>query len=145
MKWYFDTSVEVALCVKGHPHHASALALMEQVAAGKHQGFISAHGMVEVYSVLTRTPFTPPLYPSEAWQLLEQSVLPHLNLVTLRAEEYRQVLKESAERGWTGGRVYDLLHLKCAAKQDCARIYTFNVRHFRELAPVGWAERVCSP
>ena len=35
----------------------------------KHHGYIGADGLTEVYSVLTRTPFKPPLYPSEAWQV----------------------------------------------------------------------------
>ena len=43
-----------------------------------------------------------------------------------------------------GARVYDALHLQCAKKAGCDRIYTFNVRHFRQLAP-DWAEQIAAP
>ncbi len=145
MKLYYDTSVAVACCVEGHPHHAAASAAFERLARDKHTGVISAHGLAEVYSVLTRTPFTPPVFPNEAWRLVEHNLLPLLSLATLRADEYRRALEECADRGWAGGRVYDLLHLKCAAKEKCDRIFTFNVRHFRELAPKELADRICSP
>jgi predicted nucleic acid-binding protein len=69
VNWYFDTSVLVPAAVARHPHNASALAVLEELVRRKHRGFISAHSLTEVYSVLTRTPFKPPLYPSEAWQL----------------------------------------------------------------------------
>ena len=41
------------------------------------------HSLTEVYSVLTQTPFKPPIYPSEAWQIIEQMILPHMELITL--------------------------------------------------------------
>jgi hypothetical protein len=68
MNWYFDTSVLVPAAVRRHPHNAPALAVLEELVRRKHRGCISAHGLTEVYSVLTRTPLKPPLYPSEAWQ-----------------------------------------------------------------------------
>jgi len=39
------------------------------------------HSLTEVYSVLTRTPVKPPIYPSEAWQIIEEIILPHMELV----------------------------------------------------------------
>jgi len=71
VNWYFDTSVLVPAAVTRHPHNAPALAVLEELLRRKHRGCISAHGLTEVYSVLTRTPFKPPLYPSEAWQIIE--------------------------------------------------------------------------
>jgi predicted nucleic acid-binding protein len=64
VNWYFDTSVLVAAAVGRHPHNAPALSELEALITGKHQGYVSAHGLTEVYSVLTRTPFNPPFYPS---------------------------------------------------------------------------------
>ena len=29
--------------------------------------------------------------------------------------------------GWTGARIYDVLLLRCATKQEVERIYTFNL------------------
>ncbi|MGA2269530.1 MAG: PIN domain-containing protein [Bryobacteraceae bacterium] len=144
MKVYFDTSVLVAAAVKGHAHHGPAFsALEESVAKGRH-GFMSAHGMAELYAVLTRAPFTPAVYPSEAWQILEQSFLPSMEVVALTAEEYRRVVRECASHGWAGGKIYDALHVQCARKAGCDRIYTFNVRDFQRLAPELQA-KVCAP
>jgi predicted nucleic acid-binding protein len=145
VNWYFDTSVLVPAAVTRHPHNAPALAVLEELVSRKHRGFISAHSLTEIYSVLTRTPFKPPLYPSEAWQIIEQMILPHMELVTLTAKEYKEVVHHCAASGWAGGRIHDAVHLRCAQKADCDRIYTFNVKDFRELAPAGLADKVSVP
>jgi predicted nucleic acid-binding protein len=145
MRLYYDTSVLVAALVEGHPHHASAHAALEAVLRARHRAFFSAHGLTEVYSVLTRTPFVPPVYPLEAWQLLDRTVLPHIDLVWLNGREYREVVQECAQGGHLGGRVHDLIHLRCARKAKCDRIYTFNFLDFRSLAPAEVASRISTP
>ena len=145
MIWYFDTSVLVAAAVTKHPHNALALAVLEKLLVQKHRGVISAHSLTEVYSVLTRTPFNPPLHPSEAWQIIEDMILPRMEMVALTAKEYREVVLRCAGSGWAGGRVHDAVHLRCAQKADCARMYTFNVRDFRALAPAGFVDRIAAP
>ncbi len=144
MKVYFDTSVLVAASVADHIHHAQAATALSSVRSKKIDGHISGHGMIEFYAVITRTPFRPPVYPNEALQLLTQNILPFFEPITLSTKEYRDVVQGCAEQGWTGGRIYDLLHLKCAQKAGCDRIYTFNVRHFQQLAPE-LASRITSP
>ncbi len=62
VNWYFDISVLVPAAVTRHPHNAPALSVLEELLRRKHRGFISAHSLTEIYSVLTRTPFKPPLY-----------------------------------------------------------------------------------
>ena len=145
MTWYFDTSVLVQAAVKGHPHNAPALAVLEELLRRGHRGVISAHSLTEVYSVLTRTPFKPTLYPSEVWQIIEQMILPNMELVTLTAKEYREVVQRCAASGWAGGRVHDSVHLRCAQKAECDRVYTFNVKDFRTLAPAGFADKIAAP
>ena len=142
---FFDTSVIVSAAVARHPHNAPALAVLEQLVNRKHRGFISAHSLTELYSVLTRTPFKPPLYPSEAWQIIERLVLPHMELVTLTPKEYTEVVRQCALGGWTGGRIHDAVHLRCAQKAGCDRIYTFNVKDFRSLAPTDLAGKITAP
>ncbi len=144
MKIYCDTSVLVAASVSAHPHHAQSLALLRQVRAGKVEGVISAHGTAEFYAVLTRAPLAPPVYPSEAWRLLTENILPHFQVAALTAAQYRAVLQEAGEKGWTGGLIYDALHLAAAARNHCKRIYTFNLRHFLQLAPQ-LQDTICSP
>ena len=145
VNWYFDTSVLVRAAVRRHPHNAPALAILEELVSRKHQGYIGAHGLTEVYSVLTRTPFKPPLYPSEAWQIIEEMILPHMELLTLTPKEYREVVRHCAASGWSGGRIHDAVHLRCAQKAGCDRIYTFNVKDFRALAPPDLADKISAP
>src|SRR3984885_9706524 len=145
VNWYFDTSVVVSAAVARHPHHGPALAVLEEQVQRRHRGFLSAHSLTEIYSVLTRTPFRPPLYPSEAWQIIEQMILPHMELVTLTAKEYKEVVHHCAANGWVGGRIHDAVHVRCAQKAACDRIYTFNVKDFRALAPPALADKVSAP
>lgn len=38
---------------------------------------------------IDENPFQPPLYPSEAWKIIEEMILPYMDLVTLTAKEYQ--------------------------------------------------------
>ena len=135
MKIFFDTSVLVAAMLENHPHHAPAAARLRDVVQREAEGCISTHGMAEFYAVLTRIPLTPPVYPAEAWQMIERNLLPHFQIAALSADDYKGVLADCARAGWTGGRIYDALHLAAARCARCDQICTLNVRHFRELAP----------
>jgi predicted nucleic acid-binding protein len=72
MKVYCDTSVLVAACVMGDPHHAQSIELLKQIRGGKLDAVITAHGTAEFYAALTRAPLTPPVHPSEAWRMLRK-------------------------------------------------------------------------
>jgi len=109
------------------------------------RGFMSAHGLTEFYSVLTRTPFQPMLHPSEVWRLIEGVLLPHLELVTLTGKEYSDLVRSCAEAGWRGGRIHDAVQLRCAVKAKCDRVYTFNVKDFRALAGPELAALIAAP
>jgi len=135
VKIYFDTNVLVAAGLENHPHHIPAEAALRKVHNREIEGWVSAHSVAEFYAVMTRAPLTPPVYPSEAWQILERNVFPHFTVASLTADEYRDVVRHCAETGCAGGRVYDALHLAAARKADCGQIYIFNLRHFCELAP----------
>ena len=125
----------VAASVADHPNHPQAAACLHSVRAKRIEAFISAHGLAEFYSVLTRTPFTPPIYPNEAWQLLVDDILPYFETVSLSSKDYTETIRKCADQGTAGGRLYDALHLRCAQKANCAKVYTFNIRHFQQLAP----------
>jgi predicted nucleic acid-binding protein len=133
-KAYFDTTVLVAACVQCHPHHSRSAALLA-VAGKRTQGYLSAHGLAELYAVLTRAPFTPPVYPAEAWQMIERNVLSRCGLVALEGSELAETVRECAGQGWVGGRVYDAIHVRCALKIACDKLYTLNLKHFQELSP----------
>jgi hypothetical protein len=55
--------------------------------------------------------------------------------IALDAEEYFAAIRQAADRGLTGGRIYDALLLACAAKCEARVIDTWNVKHFHAIAP----------
>lgn len=144
MDIFFDTSVLVAAVVRHHPHHSQAASALSAVISGSDSGFLGTHSIAETYAVLTRLPVQPAIHPSEALRIIEDDILAHLRSLSLGAKEYREVLKEVAETGLTGGVIYDALLLRCAQKRNFYRIYTFNVGHFRRVAPQLEAQ-ICAP
>jgi predicted nucleic acid-binding protein len=145
VKAYLDTNVLVAASVQEHQHHVQAFDLVKAVREKALQGCIGTHGLAEFYSVLTRAPFTPRVHPTEAGRFLDDNVLPYFELVALSANDYKAVLRSCAAAGVIGGAVFDALHLHSAQKAGCDRVYTFNVKDFRALAPSGIAERIAAP
>lgn len=135
MRLYFDTSVLVSLAVAHHPHHDLAYTAFRQVTAGGHEGFVSAHGLAETFTTLTRLPITPMVHPSEAYRFVSETVVGHCEVVCLVEKDYMATLDAAAKAGLRGGVVYDALQLRCAEKARCDRIYTFNMLDFVRIAP----------
>ena len=133
MKVFLDTNLLVAACVEEHEHHARALPVVEAVHQGKHKGFVSAHSLLETYSILTRLPRSPRISPLQAATLVDQNIASRFTVVALTAKEYRQLAQKRGRVSIMGGQAYDALHLECAAKSGADRIYTFNVHHFARL------------
>lgn len=136
----------IAACIWNHPHHAPAAQLFERIRTQSLHACTSTHGLAEFYSAITRTPYSPRVLPAEAIRLLENNFLPALDLIPLSSSDYKRVLREMAALGIAGGAIYDALHLRCAEKANCERIYTFNVRDFRSLASApDLAAKIMSP
>ncbi|MFN0100504.1 MAG: type II toxin-antitoxin system VapC family toxin [Bryobacteraceae bacterium] len=145
MNSYLDTNVLVAASVQAHQHHFPALELVGKVKSGVIRGFISTHALAEYYSVLTRAPFIPRIHPADAGRSLEENILPYFELVAISAGDYKTVLRSCANAGFVGGIIFDALHLHCAIKAKCERIYTFNVKDFRALAPKELEHKITAP
>ena len=145
MNLFFDTSVLVAASSASHIHHPQAFAALSLIQAGGNQGWMSQHSVAEVYATLTSAPLTPRIHPSEALRIIEDNLLPHLRIVALKPADYREVIREVAAAGWRSGKVYDPLHIRCALKQPIDRLYTFNVKDFRALAPKELVDRIAAP
>ena len=145
MKLSLDTNVLIAAFVGEHPHHVPAFDLVRTVKDGALSGCISTHGLAEFYSVITRAPFNPRVHPSEALRFLDDNVLPYFEVVSLTTGDYKVLLRASADAGLIGGVVFDALHLHCAEKSGCDRIYTFNLKVFRAVASQGMMGRIASP
>jgi predicted nucleic acid-binding protein len=47
--------------------------------------------------------------------------------------------------GWSGAKIYDALLLRCAARCNVKRIYTFNLKDFRKLAPAALQALIHAP
>jgi hypothetical protein len=57
-------------------------------------------------------------------------------VITLSAAKRFEAATEAARRGLSGGKVYDLLTLKCAMKASAERVYALNLAEFTRLAPL---------
>lgn len=103
MKVFCDTNLLVAAFCESHPHYSAARPIVERVIAGKDEGFVSAHSLAEVYSVMTRLPGGNQAAPATAWQLLSANVMEHFTVIHLTGKEYAETLKEAAAPGVQGG------------------------------------------
>ncbi len=138
---FLDTSVLVSVAQVSHEHHTASRELWNHCS--RPLAAISTHTIAEVYNTLTAMPPVLRLAPRDAVLALE-TFLKRLTPVTLSPEEYMDALGRTANLGHSGGMVYDALHLACARKIAAEQIYTWDVRHFRQLAP-DLAERIITP
>ena len=127
-----DTSVIVASLDPDEPHH---LACDRLLAKGGHK--LYAHALAETFSILTGGRQGRRLRPAAAASLIQDSVLPYVQAVSLSGKEVMAALTGAEARGVRGGAVYDLLHLIAARKAGVARLYTIDVRDFQALARPG--------
>jgi predicted nucleic acid-binding protein len=132
LKQFFDTSVLIAAFWRGHVHHESSVLLF--ASATKTESACALHSVAEVYAGMTALPVKPPI-PSEQALLFVQEVQARLTLITLEQHEYLETIQRSSERGFTSGRIYDALLLRAASKCEAQIIYTWNLKHFRAIAP----------
>lgn len=145
MKGYFDANVLVAASVQGHPNHVQSFDLVRAVKEGVFKGCVSTQGLAEYYSAITRAPITPRLHSAEAGRFLDDNILPYFELIAISAGEYKDVLRSCTTGGLTGGDVFDALHLHCALRAGCDRVYTFNVKDFRSVAPPALIDKIAAP
>jgi predicted nucleic acid-binding protein len=138
---FFDTSVLIAASDAADPRHASSHSLL--AAATPETAACGAHTLAEVYAVLSRIPGGKRVRPEFAGVLVDQ-IVARMTIVPLTAEDYTATLHEAARMGLSGGIVFDALLLACARKVDAERIYTWNERHFRLVAP-DLVDRIMTP
>jgi predicted nucleic acid-binding protein len=141
MQNFFDTSVLVAAFWAGHPNHSASIRLVS--TAGKKQSACAVHTLGEVYAVMTALPVRP-VIPPEQVLLFVQEIRDRFTLVSLDEKEYVETIEQTATAGFTGGRIYDALLLRCAAKAKAQTIYTWNLKHFQTIA-AGQAGRIRTP
>ena len=141
MREFFDTSVLVAAFESSHPHHLESI---NRFAAAKLESSACAlHTLAELFSSLTALPLRPRISPDQA-VLFIQEVRERLSLVELSSDEYFTVIRDVAARSLTSGKIYDALLLAGATKAETEVIYTWNLKHFRAIAP-HLADRIQNP
>jgi predicted nucleic acid-binding protein len=138
---FLDTSVLFAVAQVSHQHHKASLELWN--GCTRKETAISAHTLAELYNTLTGMPPALRLRPRDAMLAIE-TFLKRLTPIALTPDETVAALKRTSELGLTGGIIYDALLLECARKCEAEQIYTWNLRHFRAVAP-DLAERIVSP
>ncbi len=143
MKTIFDSSVLIAAFVEAHPKHDAAKLLLERYKK-KGEYLVSAHSLAEIYSVLTRAPFTPPITPSIAKKLIAENIEREAKIISLTGKEYLRVVNELVQLGLGGGIIYDAIIVACAKKAQATHIVTTNPKDFSKLVPDG-SIRIISP
>jgi predicted nucleic acid-binding protein len=133
MKGFFDTSVLVPVFYGEHVHHKASLELFIQF--DRTTGCCGAHGLVEVFSTLTRMPGKHRISGGQA-MLFIGSIRERLSIVALDGDEHIDALERSAAQGIVGGAVYDAMLAHCAMKAEAEAIYTWNTRHYGQCGPM---------
>ncbi len=145
MKVFLDTNVLVSAVVKQHVFHERSFLVLERVQGETDEGFISAHSLAEMYSVLTTLP--PPYRhaPEQALLSIEENVLKHFKTVALAGNVYATLMREAAGLQIQGGRIYDAILLKTASKAEVNRIFTLNLKHFQSIAAPEIRDKLSEP
>jgi len=141
MKEFFDTSVLIASFWRGHPDHEASLKLV--AGAHKNKSACALHTLAEVYAGMTALPVKQVIPPEQAL-LFVQEVRDRCTIVSLNEDEYYRTLALAAEQGFSSGRIYDALLLRCAVKVKAEVVFTWNLRHFRAISP-DLADRIRTP
>ena len=129
----FDTSVIVAGIIRPHPSHARALPWLKKAIAGEISMIVSSHTLAELYVVLTTLPVSPRITPDAAWSLIQENILGKAEIAAVSAGDYKTVIRNMKEAGFSGGIVYDALICSSAIKAHAEILLTLNGSDFRRL------------
>lgn len=105
---------------------------MKKLRDSRHVIILSAHSLLETYSVLTRLPVPYRLSEVTALKLIETNWIKS-EIVALISDEYWKLLSNLQRTNVSGGRVYDALVAACARKGKAKFILTWNPQHFLQF------------
>jgi len=132
-----DSSVLVAALVTAESRHEACNALLDE--PGIH---VYSHALVEAFNTLTGGRLGYRIPPEMAAELVERSLLPSVQVVSLSAKELISAFREAKSRGVRGSAIYDYLHLAAARKAGAARFHTLDVSDFAAIHRPGDPEIV---
>ena len=133
MKIFFDSSVLIAAFVESHPKHKSALSFLVKAKNREFKLFVSAHTILEVYSVLTSAPFRPKITSVIAKKLIENNINAIAKIIYLSDEDYFKIIEKMCASDFKGGIVYDAIIVECALNSKVDEILTLNPKDFLRL------------
>lgn len=126
MKYFFDSSVLVAVFYADHQHHQPSTKLF--LAADK-ADFCALRTLGEVYATLTGLPVRPRITAKNGAAVVKQ-IRDRLTVISLNEQEYVSTLDSVASASIVGGALYDALIAQCALKANAEVLLTWNVRDF---------------
>ena len=138
---FFDSNILIATSVARHIHHAQSMSRLASIPKGL--GACAAHSLAETYNTLTKAAEGFRVPSQDAAAILQRAYDSYI-LVHLEPKETMLAIHTASRLDLTGPIIYDALILACARKVDASVIYTFNVRHFRRVAP-DLASRIREP
>lgn len=141
MSLFLDTSVLIAAVRTADLRHAPSVELVR--ACNHENASCAAHSLAEAYASLTGMRPANRFRPAQAMLLLDE-FRKRFRCVELTADEVLETARRIAGLGLSGGIIYDALLLACARKVNAERIYTWNERHFKLVAP-DLSERIVAP
>jgi len=130
LKILFDSSSIIASIIEAHPKHEFALSRLKKVKNKNIDASISAHSLLEIYSVLTSGPFKPKISPELAKELINTNIRKYFKIVSLSPKEYFTLIDFLSSSDFKGGIVYDALIFKCAQKYKVDKLITLNAKDF---------------
>ncbi len=138
---FFDSSILIAASLPEHPHHPASNSLLASLPHGG--GACASHTLAETYNTLTKYPGGYGIPPEVALSVIQHASKSY-KLISLTPEETLRTVADVTRLGLIGSVIYDALLLACARKIGAKRIYTFNSKHFRRVAP-DLADRILEP
>ena len=132
MRAFVDTTVLLAAANADHVHYAPSRELV--LSLRRQHDACAAHSLAELYSTLTRMPFPQRRNANQA-MFFVTDVQARLTPIALTPEEYFAAISEYSAMGVVGGAIYDALIARCALKARAEKIFTWNIRHFRQFGP----------
>jgi len=133
LKILFDSSTIIAAIIEAHPKHEIAFSWLVRANEKEFELVVSAHSILEVYSVLTAAPFKPKISPLAAKKLIRINIERIATIQYLNSKDYLRLLESVSSLELHGGIVYDALIFECAKKSNVAKIATLNAKDFNRL------------
>ena len=135
MNIFADTSFLIPAFLKQHPNHERTRTWIRKALQKKNSFGISSQSISEVYSVLTTLPVSPRILPGTALQMIHENLLSKVQIIELEMADYREAVRMAAEKGLSGGIIFDILIAICFTKFKGDVLLTYNTKDFVRILP----------